>query len=146
MPDHVSRTRALVLVTLLVVLLGGCASAAAAPIPSGDVPDGVSVTPMTDMGGTISQAQALAVVGKQIGALPAGATLSAHLVIATDPGTLKGDIGIKDRPIWLVHVTGIEYPVSIPAPAIGHTKTSVSSGFIYIDAYSGAWLMSLFQD
>ena len=40
--------------------------------------------------------------------------LSASLVVLTDPNTLRGDIAIKDRAVWLIHLSGAAEPISIP--------------------------------
>lgn len=89
--------------------------------------------------------EAIAAASKHLPSL-AGATVEAHLVSAIDPTTVGAD-RIAGQSIWIVHASGISMPVSIPAGVslASGEGGSVSNGYVYIDAFTGDWLMSRFE-
>lgn len=138
------RVVALLILATAVMLSGASCSAAVSGLPAGVVPVDVSATAINMAPGMISESDAIAVVtSKYRDLLGKQGTAEAYLVTATDP-TTNGLI--VDRALWIVHLSGIKYAISIPAGAsIDPNQTSVSSGFVYVDAYTGTWLLSRFE-
>jgi hypothetical protein len=98
---------------------------------------------MAQAAGMISMDQAIAAVGKEYDL--STARVEATLVTMTDP--TAGDGLIVNRPVWVVHLSGISDPISIP---FGVTKLPIhrflTNAYVYIDAYTGEWLISREQN
>jgi hypothetical protein len=140
------RWTPLLLAVFATMVLASCSSAAGLSVlPSGAAPADVAVIPLAQPAGTISEAAAIATARRQYGEMMDRATVTAYLVQMTDPTTLRGDAPIQERPIWLIRLSGIAYPISVPPLAVSKSR-SVGTGWVYVDAYSGEWLMSRFSN
>ena len=115
-----------------------------AVLPGGAVPADVTASIAPETEGIISRDQAIAAATKQYPLLLREGKVDAYLVSATDPST-RGPIAIKDRMLWILHVSGVEYPISIPYGRTTESDTA-GNGYIYIDAYTGEWLLSRFEE
>lgn len=141
---YVISALAVVVVALTVSRPASSAPTKDATITGSGLAD-VSVTPLQAGPGMISEAEAISAAGK-VQSIPGSASMNASLVIMTDPNTLRGDTPIKNRAVWLVHLSGIAYPVSVPFGAKLPENPTLSNGYVYIDAYTGDWLLSRFED
>jgi hypothetical protein len=72
------------------------------------------------------------------------AHVDAYLGTASD-STAAG--AISNRAVWIVHLSGISVPISIPAGVkLPAPPQDLTNGYIYIDAVSGAWILSRFEN
>lgn len=81
------------------------------------------------------------------GAFPDASTES-FLVRLSDPSLLGG---IRDRPLWIVRVSGVRWDTSRPllsdGTGAGDGETSpLRTLYAYVDARTGEWLMSRLED
>lgn len=97
--------------------------------------------------GKVSAEAALEVVKHMFGGMFEVTKADAYLVTLTDPATLRGNAPIDHRAVWLVRVSNVDIPISIPVGADGPGKDpgSLASGYIYVDATSGEFLTARFQ-
>lgn len=72
--------------------------------------------------------------------------VSAFLMKVTDPETL-GPVAVRDRPVWLIRLTGLRVPVGGPVRADGTAADGgyVTSAYIYVDAITGEWLLTRYE-
>ena len=140
-----------VTLVFMLIAMNGCriagpsgADPESAALPAGAVPADVTASLTQSAAGMVSRDDAIAAARKQYPALLSDGKVDAYLVTATDPST-RGNVAIKDRTLWILHLSGIAYPISIPYGRSAGSD-SVGSGWIYIDAYTGRWLLSRFED
>lgn len=143
------RWRAVVLlgVTLSAVVVlywASLASAAPPALPDDIARAGIIAVPV-ESGASISRDAALAIAGREGGdALARASGRNAYLVRMTEPLTLRGDAAIEDRLVWLVRSTDLRIPVSGPVREDGTVADGgfVNTGYVYIDALTGEWLLT----
>jgi len=107
-------------------------------------PEGVVFVASTPGPGMISGESAIKIALEHYQGLNTEAQVDAYLGTTTDANTAET---VKDRLVWIVHLSGIAMPVSVPGGVKNPPRPAdMSNGYIYIDAYSGAWLISRFED
>jgi hypothetical protein len=112
--------------------------------PSFAAPEGVVFVAATPGPGVISSERAINFALEHYQALNAEARVEAYLGTTTD--STMG-LAVNERLVWVVHLSGIAMPVSIPAGVrLASPPGDQSNGYIYIDAYSGKWLISRFEN
>lgn len=115
-----------------------------APLPADAGPADVVLGPLLPGPGMISGAVALAIAA-QVAPVDSASKVEASLVLASDPTIL--DPAIDAKPIWLIHLSGMAYPVSIvPFGLKAASVADLTNEYIYIDAYTGEWLISRFEN
>jgi uncharacterized iron-regulated membrane protein len=149
--NAIRRVALVAVVTGLLVAAAGCRVAGSvggntdsAALPADAVPADVVASVAPPAEGMISRDEAISAAAKQYSTLLRDGNVAAYLVVATDPST-RGPVEITDRALWVLHVSGVAYPISVPYGRSTESD-SVSNGWIYIDAYTGKWLLSRFED
>lgn len=115
------------------------------PLPPDVVALGDVVTPISPKG-MIPLDQALDVARREFPFISQPGDIDAYLVKLTDPDQLGG-AGARDRPIWIIRVSGAWDIFSAPLRPDGTAPDPglATLGYIYVDAVTGAWLQAHFQ-
>ena len=112
--------------------------------PAFFAPEGVAFVAATPGPGMISSESAIKIALEHYQGLNAEARVYAYLGTTTDANTADA---VKERLVWIVHLSGIAMPVSVPAGVKNPPRPAdMSNGYIYIDALSGSWLISRFEN
>lgn len=133
-------------VLVAAALVGGCAAPTAA-LPDGAVPEGVAASVINLEPGMVSKEAAIAAATEPFAALVSRATVEAHLVSASDPTTVGAD-KVDSTPLWIVHFAGVAMPISVPGgvPISSAVVRTLKHGYVYIDAFTGAMILSRFEN
>ena len=103
---------------------------------------------LADPEGKISRDAALEVVSREFGDMFDVSQADAYLVTVTDPATMRGATPIDTRALWLIRFTNLAIPAPAPITADGSSALArpYATGYVYVDAVTGEWLLTRLEN